>query len=98
MELCCGVLLGMGESVDQRIELIGQLREVDPAEVPLNFLNPRPGTPLADRPLVEPLEAIRWIALFRLGLPVGDPALRRRPRGHAPRAAGDGHDRRASTP
>ena len=69
MELCCGVLLGMGESVEQRIELIGDLRSVDPAEVPLNFLNPRPGTPLADRPLVSPLEAIRWIALFRLGLP-----------------------------
>jgi biotin synthase len=69
MELCCGVLLGMGESVAQRIELIGDLRSVDPAEVPLNFLNPRPGTPLEDRPLVSPLEAIRWIALFRLGLP-----------------------------
>ena len=37
--------------------------------MPLNFLNPRPGTPFAGRPLVEPLEAIRWIALFRLGLP-----------------------------
>jgi biotin synthase len=69
MELCCGVLLGMGESDEQRIELIGQLRDVEPAEVPLNFLNPRPGTPLADSPLVEPLEALRWIALFRLGLP-----------------------------
>ncbi len=69
MELCCGVLLGMGESVDQRIELIGQLRDVDPAEVPLNFLNPRPGTPLADKLVVQPLEALRWIALFRLGLP-----------------------------
>ena len=69
MELCCGVLLGMGESIDQRIELIGQLRAVDPAEVPLNFLNPRPGTPFAGLPLTEPLEAIRWISLFRLGLP-----------------------------
>ena len=69
MELCCGVLLGMGETDAQRIELIGQLRQVEPAEVPMNFLNPRPGTPLGDRPLVEPLEAIRWIALFRLGLP-----------------------------
>ena len=69
MELCCGVLLGMGESDQQRIELIGQLRDAAPAEVPINFLNPRPGTPLGDRPLVEPLEAIRWIALFRLGLP-----------------------------
>jgi biotin synthase len=69
MELCCGVLLGMGESDDQRLELLGQLRELDPDEVPMNFLNPRPGTPLADQPLVEPLEAIHWIALFRLGLP-----------------------------
>ncbi|MFS8480967.1 MAG: biotin synthase BioB [Acidimicrobiia bacterium] len=69
MELCCGVLLGMGETDEQRIELLGQLREVDPAEVPVNFLDPRPGTPLADRPLVAAMEAIRWIALFRLALP-----------------------------
>ena len=69
MELCCGALLGMGESAAQRVELLGQLREVAPAEVPVNFLNPRPGTPLGGRPLVEPLEAIRWIALFRLALP-----------------------------
>src|SRR5436190_8906869 len=69
MELCCGALLGMGESDAQRLELLGQLRQVDPAEVPLNFLNPRPGTPLQIRKLVEPLEAIRWIALFRLALP-----------------------------
>jgi biotin synthase len=69
MELCCGALLGMGESDEQRLELLQQLRDVDPAEVPLNFLNPRPGTPLMIRKLVEPLEAIRWIALFRLALP-----------------------------
>jgi len=69
MELCCGVLLGMGESDDQRLELLAELRSVDPAEVPVNFLNPRPGTPMGGRPLVEPMEAIRWIALFRLALP-----------------------------
>jgi biotin synthase len=69
MELCCGVLLGMGETDAQRIELLGQLREVEPAEVPVNFLDPRPGTPLADRPLVAALEAIRWIAVFRLAMP-----------------------------
>jgi biotin synthase len=69
MELCCGVLLGMGETDAQRLELVEELREVGPAEVPLNFLDPRPGTPLADRPLVAAREAIRWIALFRLGLP-----------------------------
>ncbi|HEX4864289.1 MAG TPA: biotin synthase BioB [Acidimicrobiales bacterium] len=69
MELCCGVLLGMGESDDQRLELIGQLASLAPAEVPLNFLDPRPGTPLMIRRPVKPLEAIKWIALFRLGLP-----------------------------
>jgi biotin synthase len=69
MELCCGALLGMGESVEQRLELLGQLRDVEPAEVPVNFLNPRPGTPLGDRPLVGALEALRWIAVFRLALP-----------------------------
>jgi biotin synthase len=69
MELCCGAIVGMGETDQQRLELLDELRRVDPAEVPVNFLNPRPGTPLADRPLVEPLDAIRWIALFRLALP-----------------------------
>ena len=69
MQLCCGAILGMGESDDQRLELLAELRQVGPTEVPLNFLNPRPGTPLGGRPLVEPMEAIRWIALFRLALP-----------------------------
>jgi biotin synthase len=69
MELCCGALLGMGETDSQRIELITELRDVDPTEVPLNFLNPRPGTPLGERRPVGAWEAIRWIALFRLGLP-----------------------------
>ena len=69
MELCCGALLGMGESVAQRVELLGQLQSLEPAEVPLNFLNPRPGTPLQIRKPLRPLEALRWIALFRLALP-----------------------------
>jgi biotin synthase len=69
MELCCGVLLGMGETDAQRLELIGQLAELAPTEVPVNFLDPRPGTPLMIRRPVAPLDAIRWIALFRLGLP-----------------------------
>ena len=69
MELCCGVLLGLGENVAQRVELLDQLRQLDPVEVPVNFLNPRPGTPLADRSLVSPIEALRWIALIRLALP-----------------------------
>jgi biotin synthase len=69
MELCCGALIGMGETVEQRIELLAQLQELDPTEVPLNFLNPRPGTPLQIRKPLRPLDAIRWIALFRLALP-----------------------------
>lgn len=69
MELCCGVLLGMGETDEQRLELIGELAELAPTEVPLNFLNPRPGTPLALRRLTPVKEALKWIALFRLGLP-----------------------------
>jgi biotin synthase len=69
MELCCGALIGMGESDAQRIELLVQLQELDPTEVPLNFLNPRPGTPLQIRKPLRPLDAIRWIALFRLALP-----------------------------
>ncbi len=69
MELCCGALLGMGETDEQRIELILELRQLGPAEVPVNFLNPRPGTPLAGRSPMAALDAIRWISLFRLGLP-----------------------------
>jgi biotin synthase len=69
MELCCGVLLGMGETDEQRLELIGQLQDLAPAEVPVNFLNPRAGTPLALRPLTPAKEALKWIAMFRLGLP-----------------------------
>ncbi|HXQ44676.1 MAG TPA: biotin synthase BioB [Acidimicrobiales bacterium] len=69
MELCCGALVGMGESDAQRVELLLQLRDLGPTEVPVNFLNPRPGTPLGDRAMVGAWEAIRWIALFRLALP-----------------------------
>ena len=69
MELCCGALINVGESDDQRVELLAQLQELDPTEVPINFLNPRPGTPLGDRPILGAWDAIRWIALFRLALP-----------------------------
>jgi biotin synthase len=69
MELCSGGIVGMGESFEQRVELAYELASLDPDEVPLNFLNPRPGTPLGERELVDPLEALRAIALFRLVLP-----------------------------
>ncbi len=69
MELCCGVLIGMGETIEQRAELAAQLAELEPDEVPMNFLNPRPGTPFAGYPLVEGRQALRTIAAFRLALP-----------------------------
>jgi biotin synthase len=69
MELCCGALIGMGETDRQRVELMLELRAVDPSEVPLNFLIPQPGTPFADRGVMDAWTAVRWIALFRLALP-----------------------------
>jgi len=69
MEVCCGGIVGMGESVAQRAEFAAQLAELDPYEVPLNFLNPRPGTPFADVPVMPAADALRTIAAFRLALP-----------------------------
>jgi biotin synthase len=69
MEVCCGGILGLGESVEQRAEFAVQLQELDPHEVPLNFLNPRPGTPLSEQPVLDPRDALRAIAAFRLALP-----------------------------
>jgi biotin synthase len=69
MEVCCGGIIGMGETVPQRAEFAGQLAEIAPDEVPLNFLDPRPGTPFSDLPVVAAQDALRTIAAFRLALP-----------------------------
>jgi biotin synthase len=69
MEVCCGGILGMGETLEQRAEFAAQLAELEPDEVPLNFLNPRPGTPFGDLPVMDAVEALRAIAVFRLALP-----------------------------
>jgi biotin synthase len=69
MEVCCGGILGLGETLEQRAEFAAQLAALEPHEVPLNFLNPRPGTPFAERPLVDGNDALRAIATFRLVLP-----------------------------
>ena len=69
MEVCCGGILGLGETVGQRAEFAIQLQGLEPDEVPLNFLNPRPGTPLAEQPVLDPRDALRAIAAFRLALP-----------------------------
>lgn len=69
MNLCCGGILGMGESVRQRIEFAFELKDLDPTWVPINFLNPRPGTPFQEFKMVSPYEAVKTISIFRLVLP-----------------------------
>jgi len=69
MELCCGGILGMGETLEQRAEFAAQLASLEPHEVPLNFLNPRPGTPFGDLPVMPANDALRAVAVFRLALP-----------------------------
>jgi biotin synthase len=69
MEVCCGGIIGMGETLEQRAEFAAQLAELNPDEVPMNFLNPRPGTPLAELPVMNAKDALRTIAAFRLAMP-----------------------------
>jgi biotin synthase len=69
MEVCCGGILGMGETLEQRAEFAANLAELDPHEVPLNFLNPRPGTPFGDLDVLPASEALKSVAAFRLALP-----------------------------
>jgi biotin synthase len=69
MEVCCGGIIGMGESLEQRAELAAQLAALAPDEVPLNFLDPRPGTPFAHLEAPDARDALRTIAAFRLALP-----------------------------
>ncbi|OZF46250.1 biotin synthase BioB [Rhodococcus sp. 14-2470-1a] len=69
MEVCCGGILGMGESLEQRAEFTADLAALEPDEVPLNFLNPRPGTPFGHLDVLPASEALRAVAAFRLALP-----------------------------
>jgi biotin synthase len=69
MEVCCGGILGMGESLEQRAEFAANLAELNPHEVPLNFLNPRPGTPFGDLEVLPAAEALKAVAAFRLAMP-----------------------------
>ncbi len=69
MELCCGGILGMGETLEQRVDFAFELAELEPCEVPINLLDPRPGTPLDEHEMLSPREALQAIALFRLILP-----------------------------
>jgi biotin synthase len=69
MEVCCGGIVGMGETLAQRAELAAQLAALEPDEVPLNFLNPRPGTPFGELEVMSGPDALQTVAAFRLALP-----------------------------
>lgn len=69
MEVCCGGILGMGESLEQRAEFTADLASLQPDEVPLNFLDPRPGTPFGTLDVLPAADALRAVAAFRLALP-----------------------------
>jgi biotin synthase len=69
LETCVGGILNLGESREQRVEMAFQLAALDPTSVPINLLNPRPGTKFGGRELMDPWEAVKWIAIFRLIMP-----------------------------
>jgi len=69
LRVCAGGILGMGESLDQRIELAETLRRLDVKSVPLNFLNPIEGTPMGSLTPMAPQEILHAIATFRYMLP-----------------------------
>jgi biotin synthase len=69
LELCSGGIIGMGETPEDRLDFLCALQELGPVEVPINFLNPRPGTPFEDRSIVDPIEALRFVAMARVALP-----------------------------
>lgn len=69
MEVCCGGIVGMGESDEQRAEFAVQLAELEPHEVPMNFLIPQQGTPYEHYETIEGPDALRIVAAFRLAMP-----------------------------
>lgn len=69
LELCCGGILGMGETREQRLELAFEVSDLEPDEFPVNILIPREGTPLAGMKPLDPMEVIKTIAVYRFILP-----------------------------
>ncbi len=69
LEICCGVILGIGENREDRVQAAFDIKSFDPDCVPINLLDARPGTPLAGQALMDPAEILKTIAVFRLILP-----------------------------
>ena len=71
ISVCCGGILGMGESVQDRLDLLATLADLQPTpeSIPINCLMPMPGTPLADVPELDPLELVRMVATTRILFP-----------------------------
>ncbi len=72
VEVCCGGILGMGESIEQRVELMQQISTLEPEHIPLNFLVPVKGTPLENQETIKPLDCLKAIAVFRMTNPTSD--------------------------
>jgi biotin synthase len=69
LETCVGGILNLGETQEQRVEMAFELAAINPTSVPINLLNPRAGTKFGERELMDPWEAVKWIAIFRLIMP-----------------------------
>ena len=65
LELCSGGILGMGETAEDRVKLAFELKPHAPHCIPINVLNPRPGTPLENQPKPDPKEILKTIAVYR---------------------------------
>lgn len=72
MEACCGGIMGMGETDEDRVALAFELRELEVESIPVNFLDPRPGTPLGGSPRLSPMDCLRALAMFRFVNPSRD--------------------------
>ena len=72
MESCCGGIVGMGEGDDDLVDLAFELRRLGVTSIPINFLNPRPGTPLGEQPLQDPKRCLKVLCMVRFANPSRD--------------------------
>ncbi|MBC7979775.1 MAG: biotin synthase, partial [Armatimonadetes bacterium] len=71
MSVCCGGILGLGETITDRLRMLEIISNFDPQpeSVPINSLMPMPGTPLAENPQVDTFDIVRMIAVTRIAIP-----------------------------